>query len=163
MVSATVFVIAFGAIITNLVVGMALRQTTREMSLAIEGAQTAAEILRGEDFGTLFARYNSNPNDDPGGAGTAPGSGFAVPGLSPTSADVDGLPGAILFPGDGTSLFESVVDAPAGMPRDLNADGVVDVLDHSLDYTNLPVRVQIVWRGKGGTHSIDILTSLSEL
>ncbi len=162
-VSATVFVIAFGAIITNLVVGMALRESTREMSLAIEGVQSTAELLRGEDFGTLFARYNSNPNDDPNGVGTAPGSGFAVPGLSPAADDVDGLPGVILFPGDGTSLFESVVDPTAGMPRDLNADGVVDLLDHSLDYTNLPVRIQIVWRGKGGTRSINILTSLSEM
>ena len=162
-VSATVFVIAFGAIITNLVVGMSLRESTREISIAIEGAQTTAEILRGEDFATLFARYNSNPNDDPNGVGTAPGSGFAVPGLTATPDDVDGLAGEILFPGDGTSLFESVNDAASGMPRDLNADGVIDLLDHALDYTNLPIRIQISWRGKTGTHSIEILTSLTEM
>lgn len=160
-VSITVFMIAFGAIITNLVVGMALRESTRESSLAMEAAQTAAEILRGEDFDTLFARYNSNTADDPLGPGTAPGSGFAVPGLSPLSDDVDGLPGAILFPGDGTQLLESVQDLAAGMPRDLNSDGLLDLLDHALDYTNLPVRIQVEWRGKGGNRRIEILTSLA--
>lgn len=162
-VSATVFVIAFGAIITNLVVGMALGESTREMALATESAQNAAEILRSTDFATVFAQYNSNPDDDPDGIGTAPGSGFAVPGLTAPPDDADGLAGAILFPGDGTSLFESVQDLTLGMPRDLNADGVVDLLDHSLDYANLPVRIQIVWRGRGGTRSITIMTSLSDV
>jgi type II secretory pathway pseudopilin PulG len=162
-VSATVSVIAFGALMTNLVVGIALRESTREMSLAIEGAQTTAEILRSGEFDTLFAQFNSNPNDDPDGVGTATGSGFAVPGLSPTTDDVDGLPGEILFPGDGTALLESVDDSRMGMPRDLNADGIVDLFDHSPDYTNLPVRIRVTWRGRGGTHSIDIVTSLSDL
>jgi type II secretory pathway pseudopilin PulG len=160
-VSATVFTIAFGAIMMNLVVGMALRQSTRELSIAIEGAQSAAETLRGEDFSDIFARYNANPNDDPLVPGSGPGSGFAIPGLTPQANDPDGLAGQIIFPGDGTSLFESVNDLRAGMPRDLNADGVVDLLDHSLDYSNLPIRIRIAWRGRGGDRSIDVLTTLS--
>jgi hypothetical protein len=35
------------------------------------------------------------------------------------------------------------------MPRDLNGDGVVDALDHSVDRILLPVKVTVEWKPAG--------------
>ena len=48
------------------------------------------------------------------------------------------------------------------MPRDLNADEVVDAVDHSGDYQTLPVRIIMEWRSVAGTSRIEMKTILSE-
>ena len=52
----------------------------RENVIAAEAARAFLEELRDEEFRTVFARYNADASDDPGGPGTAPGPRFAVEG-----------------------------------------------------------------------------------
>jgi len=140
-----------------------LNRTNREMSLAAEAAQATIEGLKNTTFAQVFATFNANPADDPGGAGTAPGSGFAVQGLNIRPGDADGLVGQIMFPTTGNQLREDGVDNALGMPRDLDLDLAIDAADHSLDYGILPVRVRVQWTGAGGNRQIDIVTVLANL
>jgi prepilin-type N-terminal cleavage/methylation domain-containing protein len=117
----------------------------RESSQALDGARDLCEQLRSTDPSRLFALYNDDPADDPGGAGSAPGADFSVDGLDPRSVDVDGIVGKVEFPTVGNELREDLVDRDLGMPRDLNLDGVIDNLDHSADYQVLPYRIRLEW------------------
>lgn len=130
----------------------------REIAIAAEGARCAMELMRSQPAVTVFAMYNANPTDDPAGAGTAPGRNFKVPGLDLRDGDIDGCAGVILFPTIESSLREDVVDAPLGMPRDLNGDKVIDGANHSADYVLLPVHVRVEWKGVSGDTSFDLYT-----
>ena len=49
---------------------------------AVFEKETGAKIVVNEvPFAEIFASFNSNPNDDPGGAGTCPGANFEAFGL----------------------------------------------------------------------------------
>ncbi len=132
----------------------------RETALAHEAARAVIEKMQATPFASVYATYNANPADDPGGAGTAPGAAFAVPGMTHQDNDADGLVGDIVFPevtvGGVTTLSESVVDARWGMPRDLDGDGVITARALPGAYMILPVRVRIYWRGVGGNRSIEL-------
>jgi len=137
----------------------------REMSLASEAARQMVEVLQAEDFADVFARYNDDPSDDPGGTGTAPGSSIAVPELAAAPGNV--AVGRITFPSrvnqvGGVELREDVTDTVLGMPRDLNGDGTVDSEDHADDYALLPVRIEFEWVGQGGQASLEIKTLLAD-
>ncbi len=139
-------------------------EVTRQISIATRSAQTQMEDLKGFDFATVFAAFNPDPADDPGGAGTAGGSAFAVAGLDALPGDADGLVGEILLPvGPGAPgvLREDMVMPDLGMPRDLNGDGLVDAVDHSGDYQILPVLVRLTWQGQSGTSTLEFKTLLS--
>lgn len=137
----------------------------REVTLATQSARSTIETMKATAFEQVFATYNANPVDDPGGAGTAPGASFAVPGLEPVAGDADGLPGEIVFPlgAGGAGLREDVVDARLGMPRDLNGDGAVDAADHAGDYTLLPVLVRVRWQGTSGPSNVEFETMMVDL
>ncbi|MBM3976393.1 MAG: type II secretion system protein [Planctomycetes bacterium] len=135
----------------------------RENALAGEGARRMLETLRGQPFMDIYALYNADPSDDPGGAGTAPGSGFAIQGLEPLADDADGLPGEILFPTQTPPLFENGTWLELGLPRDLDLDGVIDATDHSDDYQILPIEVRIRWRGVNGARSLSLYTQFVEV
>jgi prepilin-type N-terminal cleavage/methylation domain-containing protein len=147
LISLVVFMIAAGASVSSLVSAITLGRVSRETGRALDAAHDVIERIQGETFAEVFARFNADPTDDPGGVGTAPGNLFAVPGLNVRPGDPDGFVGEILFPGVGGELRENVVDRELGMPRDLNGDGVVDVFDHSAGYQILPVRVRVQWLG----------------
>jgi hypothetical protein len=66
---------------------MRLGQANREGGVAQAALRQALENFQAQDFDQLFALYNASPADDPGGAGSAPGPGFAVAGLSPRPED----------------------------------------------------------------------------
>lgn len=130
---------------------VATNEATREGALAAEAARQVLETLQAETFGEVFRRYNAEPADDPGVAGTAPGSNFAVPGLTAQSSDADGFVGRIEFPTVAIApgvLRENLALPAMGLPRDLNGDDFWDAADHSADYRLLPVVVRISWRGK---------------
>jgi prepilin-type N-terminal cleavage/methylation domain-containing protein len=74
------------------------RGLNRENAIASNAARTMLEWMRNEDFHEIFARFNADPNDDPAGPGTAPGSTFDVPGLTPLADDLDQLVGEIHMP-----------------------------------------------------------------
>ena len=138
-----------------------LTPAVRDKSSAIAGARNKLEEMRGQDFPRLFALYNADPADDPGGAGTAPGAGFQVSFLQPWPGDADGLVGRIEFPTIGGELREDVNDRDLGMPRDLNEDDVQDSLDHAGDYVFLPVRIRVEWTSKSGNRSFEAYTAFT--
>jgi len=154
-------------IFSSTVSGMAQqRAVTRESALAMTAARNMMETLRSENFSQVLALYNSNPDDDPGGPGTAPGNRFDVPDLREAADALDGLEGEIFFPlvddpVDGLQLREDMVDRNLGMPRDLNGDSIIDDQDHSGAYFILPVQIRIRWIGKNGLRQYQIASQLT--
>jgi type II secretory pathway pseudopilin PulG len=157
-VALTVFMIGSGGVILCSLGAQGLSKSNRETELAVSAALSAADQVRSVPFGQAFARFNGTAADDL--AGSCPGSGFDVVGLRAVAGDPDGLPGEILFPGDGTVLSESVADAALGMPRDLNGDGDDDD-DLAGDYDVLPIKVRVEWAGTSGSRHVEIVTMLA--
>jgi len=139
------------------------RVTKRQMSIAAEAARSKIETMRAETFSQLFARYDADPSDDPGGPGTAPGPHFAIEGLSPVPGDPDGMPGEVLLPGMGPTLREDAVDPVHGLPRDLNGDILIDDQNHAGNYLVLPVGVRVEWLSPNGKRKVEMFTMLSAI
>jgi len=156
-------------IFSSVVTAMAKQRTTnRETGLAVAAARNMLERLRSESFDEIFARYNSDPADDPDGAGTAPGNRFDVFGLDPASDSPDGLNGEVLFPViddpvAGLQLREDVDFPDIGMPRDLSGDNVIDDQNHATSHFILPVQIRIRWKSPNGTREYDMASQISEL
>lgn len=67
-----------------------INRQSQEQALALQAARQKMEEIRGiakQSLGNVITSYNSYPDDDPGGAGTAPGPTFAVPGLNLMAGD----------------------------------------------------------------------------
>ncbi len=147
-VSLVILAVAIGGLVAASTSSYQLSRSNQARATAHEAARAIIAEIRAADPAEVFALYNDDPNDDPGGIGTAPGSGFDVPGLSVQEGDPDGLVGRIWFPGDGTgALREDLVDNALDTPRDLSLDGDIDGDDHADDYVLLPVGVELDWRG----------------
>ena len=153
-------------IFSSTVTGVAKqRSVNRETGLAVTAARNLLETLRSEDFAFVFARYNSDPADDPDGPGTAPGSRFAVAGLDETPDSPDGLEGEVIFPtaldpAGQLQLREDVELRVLGMPRDLSGDGRIDDADHGDSYFILPVQVRLRWKGTTGVRQYELSSQL---
>lgn len=148
--------VAIMALLSTVISSLRLQESTRERMKAYNAARALLERMRGEPFNEIFARYNADPSDDPGGPGTAPGNAFTVPALPAVSG---GTVGRILFPTDPSGNLREDVDDPAmGMPggRDLNGDGVIDAVSHGGDYELLPVRVLVEWDGANGRARVEL-------
>ncbi len=166
-----IIMLALGMFTQMLTAGKGLRQSSRENWLASLRAQDALETIRNQPFTDLYALYNEDPLDDPGGPGTAPGQHFSVVDLEPQPGDPDGFVGRITIPSRnaGTDIapdwqLREDADEPAlGMPRDLNGDNVIDANDHSADFTILPVEVEIRWQSRFGPRRVLVHTLFSEL
>jgi hypothetical protein len=137
----------------------------REVAVATSEGRRMIETLHATPLEQVFALYNATDVDDPGGGVLAPGSNFAVAGLTARADDADGMIGEILFPTapGGAVLREDVVDASLGMPRDLDGDGLIDADDHSNDYGILPVLIRLRWTGTAGASSLEFKTVLARL
>lgn len=162
-----VLVVAVGGLSGALMSGINLSRANDETEVARERAFQMAEAIQAETFRDIFALFNEDPNDDPGGPNTAPGAGFAVDGLTPRGGDADGMVGRIAFPTVedgflGLQLREDVLDPALGMPRDLDGDGNVDVANHEDDYVVLPVTVLVEWRGVTGDAQVAVNLLLVE-
>jgi prepilin-type N-terminal cleavage/methylation domain-containing protein len=141
------------------------RSVNRETGLAVAAARNMLETLRSEDFTQVYKRYNANPGDDPGGAGSAPGSRFKVAGLDAAPDSTDGLQGEVRFPTavhpvNGLQLREDVENRSLGMPRDLSGDGKIDDQDHSDSYFILPVQIHLRWKGATGIREFELASQL---
>lgn len=153
-------------VFSSTVSGMAKQRTSnRETHLAVEAARNRMETLRATAFDDVYSLFNRNPADDPGGAGSAPGARFDVPGLAALPEAVDGCEGEIVFPESedplGTfALREDVADAALGLPRDLSGDNRVDSLDHSGSYLLLPVEVRVRWKSPNGPREYALRSQL---
>lgn len=139
------------------------REAARENAIASDAAREVLETLRSEPLAGLYALYNRDPADDPGGPGTAPGNRFTVDGLKALPGMPDGTVGEIQLPEMEVApgvwqLREDLLRTDLGTPRDLNADSIIDGNDHALDYTLLPVRVRLDWQGRFGPRSIEMDT-----
>src|SRR5262245_44151515 len=110
---AVFLLIAVGGLSSAVLSSIKLSRTTEESAIADDAARAMAGTLQTVNFAEIFKRYNSNPNDDPNAPGTAPGSTFDVPGLTPRTGDADGRVGRLIFPsvdlGAGEVLREDVV------------------------------------------------------
>lgn len=143
-------------IFSSTVTGMAKQRTVnRETSLAVAAAKNQLETLRSQDFAQLWVLYNRDPLDDPGGANTAPGAFFAVPGLSAVAGAPGGMAGEVVLPSfedpvAGWQLREDQEIRALGLPRDLSGDNKVDDQDHGGGYFILPVQIRIRWVGPNG-------------
>jgi type II secretory pathway pseudopilin PulG len=146
-VTLTIITVSLAMFAQTMASSRKLDPVASETAAAASAARTVLEEMKNRDFDQLFALYNADPTDDPDGAGTGPGATFAVPELTPLVPGARA--GSISFPNTGGRLHEDVVDAPLGMPRDLNADDTVDNANHSDDYVLLPIRVRVDWIAKG--------------
>lgn len=154
-----------------LLAGRATRESNADNWRASSAAADTLERMHNAPFRELFALYNADPFDDPGGPGTAPGSGFAVDGFAVLEDDPDGLVGEVILPllNVGSEVapewqVREDLDLPElGLPRDLSGDQLVDELDHSADHTFLPVLVRLRWQGAFGPREYRLTTILSEL
>ncbi|MBI5364976.1 MAG: hypothetical protein HZA53_17495 [Planctomycetes bacterium] len=165
-VAASVLVIGALGMVTSVAASLRLVDANRESMVAHQAARGLAEQMQNLTFAQVFATYNANAADDPGGAGRAPGATFDVGGLRVPTAHGGGVAaatrvGAIEFPTLASGvLSESVVDARLGMPRDLNGDGVITNGAMPGSYLLLPVRIRLRWQGAGGTHTMTVETLL---
>jgi hypothetical protein len=135
----------------------------REKAIAVEAAKNVLEDMHNLPFGELFARYNADPTDDPGGPGTAEGPGIEVPLLTPRPDDGDGFVGEVILPASDAVLLENVTVKELGLPRDLNGDSQIDAVDHAGDYIVLPVTVRMEWTGRGGARTFELTTMFADL
>lgn len=158
----TLVLVGLSGFLHALVGSMKLGRSNRTSAVATEALQAALEELASVPFNEVVRRYNADPADDPGGAGSAPGDAFSVNGLPPQPDDVDGMVGEIVFP---FTAAGELTEAPAagfpGMPRDLNLDG--DTTDTGVvDYKILPVLVRLRWRDAAGDREAFAKTILIE-
>jgi prepilin-type N-terminal cleavage/methylation domain-containing protein len=160
VVALSVLVIGASAAVYGLLGVSVLARVQAERALAFEAGRNALEALQGEDFRTAFVRFNATNADDPP-AGASPGNAFDAQGLSVRPGDPDGRVGSIEFPGNGVRLLENVNDPELGMPRDLGGALGLDPDDHAIDYTLLPVRVRVQWRGAAGNEEVVLAATLS--
>lgn len=137
--------------------------TAYEAALAKEAARSMIEVLKAAPLDTVYARYNSSNNDNPGGM-TSPGPNFAVSGLTAPADDADGFPGQILFPEQNGQLSELVTKPQYGWPMDMDRDGDPDgTANVSTTYKLLPVVVRVEWRSQGADSLIEFRTVLGGL
>jgi len=162
VITLTILVVA-GSMLVRTVIGVGkVEQTNSDTSRAMRACRNVCESLNSGQFGQIFARYNADGQDDPGGVDSAPGATFQVPGLTVRPDDADGFVGSIAFPTNGDELREDFVDPRMGMPRDLNGDGAIDAANHAGDYIILPFRVRLEWRGSGGDRVFELYSAAAE-
>lgn len=162
MVSVVVLTVCISLLSNTLAATVAQGVANRERALAVEAAQNLAEDMRRARFEELYALYNQDPTDDPGGAGFAPGSHFAVPGLTVRAGDKDGFVGRVLLPSVAAVLREDSQVPGLGLPRDLNGDHVIDAENHAKDYVVLPVTIRIEWTGRIGKRQFELTTMFAD-
>lgn len=161
LVVAVIITIALGEVTRSMLTISRLEPMTRQSDTALQAAATQLDMMRASEFDTLVARFNQADADDPEGPGTAPGPSFAVDGLQVRSGDPDGMAGRVELPLVADELREAVDDVELGMPRDLDFDGAIDALDHSVGYAVLPVRVIIEWSAEGHDHRVELSSTLA--
>ena len=161
-------IVAVGLFSTMVASTSRQRVMNHDFPAASQAVRIVLEEMRNEKLNDIFALYNADPDDDPGGTGTAPGNRFAVEGFSPLETALDGLVGTISFPtitpvGELAELREDFVDADLGLPRDLNGDSIIDDQNHATDYILLPIKVEVDWLGRYGERHVQFFTMFAEI
>lgn len=178
----SVAILAVGALTAASVLGtsMKLDAINRENAVAFRAARTQIESVRAEPFAQIVARYDDDPSNDPGGAGSAPGGRILATALGDLNGAIstvttnvaltlsklggkgDAEARVILPLGAGGALREDLVLPELGMPADLNGDGTIDGADHRADAVVIPVGVRVTWTGRAGDRSILLTTMVHQ-
>lgn len=161
MVVLAIMTVALSMFSRTLVSSSRLDPLNRETVIAGEAARSKLEEMRNNRFEDIYALFNDDPADDPDGVGTAPGSEFMVDFLEPVAGQ--NFIGKVSFPEVNGVLREDAPDEMLGMPRDINADGLVDADPRVDDYVILPVRIRIEWSGAGGDRSLEMYTLFADV
>lgn len=168
MISAIVLVLGLLGFVRVIASSVGSSSRNQESNQAIQAARAKIEEIQTANFTDLFRLYNAAGGDDPAGVGTAPGATFTVPGLQPDPNDPDGIVGQVLLPtmvgaGGVWEVREDLQSLSLGTPRDLSGDGIIDQVDHSLDYGVMPVQVSLQWRGVRGVSRMDFKVLVAPL
>lgn len=161
VLAGTILVIAVVGTVGSITSSAMIGDSTREITRAQLAAGRVVEQMLSMNARDAFAMYNANPADDP--VGGAPGAAFDVPGLAAFEGDVDGRVGEIRFPTlprDPGIIRENRFDPEFGLPRDLNGNGAINGGNRANDFLVLPVRVEVVWSGRGGRKIVTLETTL---
>ncbi len=161
MVVFAIMTIALSMLSRTLTSASKLDPVSRERTLAAEAARNTVETMRGFDFATLYAHFNADPADDPGGAGTSRGKFFDVDGL--TRAGERNRVGEIVFCDADGQIREDSPLPEFGLPRDLNGDGIVDRSDHTADCIIMPFKILVRWDGRSGPRKLELYGVFSNL
>jgi type II secretory pathway pseudopilin PulG len=159
-VASGVLVIGLLGMASSLAASLRLIEVNRETMVAHQAARGLAEEMQNGTFSQVFANYNSDPSDDPGGAGRGKGQSFKVTGLRGKSSGQGAGRVEFPVPNGETRISESMVDRELGMPRDLNGDGVISAGPLAGNYVVLPVRIRVGWDGVGGAREVEFHTLL---
>lgn len=166
MISFLILTVAVLILSSTITASVAHTGSKRERAIAAESVMNMLESMHAVPFEQLYALYNSNPDDDPNGPGTAPGNFFHVDRLEPLPAAKgreEAWVGEILLPGTGPGLFENTDLAELGLPRDLNGDLAIRETDVAGSYQVLPVIVKVRWLSKGSERTLAMPTIFSGL
>lgn len=162
MCALSVLILGLAGLVQMLLGDLALHERSRSTGIAMQSARRTLEQIVGLDLDIAFASFNATTADDPL---NAPGSSFAVAGLSADPADVDGLCGEVHFPASAGApglVNETVGGAFAGVPMDLNLDGDSTDPDVTASMRVLPVIVRVRWRSSSGRSEVyELRTILS--
>ena len=79
--AASIMVVALGTVASTMTAGVGVSRQNREISSALNGAESAIEDVASRAFEDAFVSFNAITGDDPVGV-AAPGRFFAVPGSS---------------------------------------------------------------------------------
>lgn len=166
-VTVSVLTLTVAAYILSSTIGASLSHSVskRERATAVEAAMNTIETMRATTFLDLYAAFNTDPDDDPLGPGTAPGSTFEVQGLDPV-VDPGGASrpiGTIILPDADGQLREDMELSTLGLPRDLNGDMIIDAHDHADDFLVMPAIVRVEWLGRLGPRQFEMATIFVDL
>ncbi len=151
LLAMAVFSISAMGFLQVTVASKGLHRENMNLEQATGAARQLLEDMRAVNASEVFARYNDDPNDDPDGVNTAPGSNITVhvgdDGENAWSEEHEAQMGTepitcnITFPTVGGQVREDLDMPELGLPADLNGDGEIDGEDHSDDYEYLPVLI----------------------
>jgi type II secretory pathway pseudopilin PulG len=161
-----------------------LERVSREEGAAVATARGILEEMQGMTLPDLLASYNSDPLDDPGGSGSAPGSFFQIEPsqaalaarpltgeqgeefTAPLSVPVESgqhvrrlvMQVRVHLPLDQSGVLDETVLRPEWGTSlwDLNADGQIESGDRSGDLRVLPITIEVSWEGSSGPRTIQI-------
>jgi len=167
MVALAILAVATTGVLVTILSNTRLTESNHEFSHAAAAARkTLTEMAGSGEFKDIFRRFNADTTDNHGD-GYNPGNVFDVVDnagkklLNPIAGQAQC--GTVIFPMNGTSLREDVVDSAMGLPMDLTGDGVVDANDHKGDYKILPTTARVDWAGfDGQNHRFELRMLVSD-
>lgn len=141
-----------------LISSMKLDRVNRESDAAFAAARAQIESVRAQSFTQVLDLYDTDPANDPSGAGTAPGKTFWNATLAKLGSQAAVTAEVLLPLNDAGEVREDLTIPELGLPGDLNGDGLTDALDHRDDCVVLPVAVRVRWTGQTGERTYVLAT-----